>query len=92
MGAPPGTLAFMVPAGRQRRVSELGSCQALVPAPALPRLLVSPDGVPHGHGPAQRGQHLVPVGGAHATGRRPDDDVAHVVPTAVTAALSHRHT
>lgn len=34
---------------------------------ALSQLLVSPDGVPHGHRPAQRGQHLVPVRGAHAT-------------------------
>lgn len=59
---------------------------------ALPVLqLISPDRVPHGHGPAQRGQHLVPVCGAHSTGTRPNDNVAHVVPAAVAAVLSHRH-
>lgn len=47
---------------RARLVPVSSAC----PGPAW--LLVSPDGVPHGHGPAQRGQHLVPVGGAHATG------------------------
>lgn len=63
-----GTPAFTAPAGLWRRVSELSLCQAPMPTLALPRLLVSPDRMPHGHGPAQRGQHLVPVRGAHATG------------------------
>lgn len=59
--------------------------------PGLLWLLVSPDWMPHGHRPAQCGQHLVPVCGAHTTGPWPNDDMAHVVPTAVTAALSHCH-
>lgn len=87
-----GPQRSMVPARLQRRVLELSSRRAPVPTRALPWLLVSPDRVPHGHGPAQRGQHLVPVRGAHATGRRPNDDMAYVVPTAITAALSYRHT
>lgn len=51
-----GKTPELAPGSRQLK------CQPL----ALPQLLVSPDGVPHGHGPAQRGQHLVPVRGAHA--------------------------
>lgn len=54
-----------------KRASELSCARpqaAPVPTLVLPRLLVSPDRVPHGHRPAQRGQHLVPVCDAHATG------------------------
>lgn len=35
--------------------------------PGLARLLVSSDRMPHGHRPAQCGQHLAPVCGTHAT-------------------------
>lgn len=90
-----GTPAFMAPAGLGRGFgAERGPGPGHLGAHPGPFcwLLVSTDGVPHGHGSAQRGQHLVPVCGAHAAGRRPNNDMAHVVPSAVTAALSHRHT
>lgn len=48
-----------------------------------------PNGVPHGHRFPQGGQHLVPVGDAHATGLGADDHVAHVFTSAVIGVLCH---
>lgn len=47
--------------------------------------------VPHGHGLPQGGQHLVPVGDAHATGLRADDHMTQVLAPAVLRGLGHRH-
>lgn len=47
--------------------------------------------VPHGHGLPQGGQHLVPVGDAHATGLRADDHMTKVLAPAVLRGLGHRH-
>lgn len=55
--------------GEGIRQSRVGTrLQQLHCPPGPPWLLVSPDSVPHGHRPAQRGQHLVPMCGSHATG------------------------
>lgn len=70
MGSPPGDPSIHGSSWTMEKGVTPQLCQApgssSAPPQALPQLLVSPDGVPHGHRPAQRGQHLVPVCGAHA--------------------------
>lgn len=47
--------------------------------------------VPHGHGLPQGGQHLVPVGDAHATGLWANDHMTQVFAPAVLRGLGHGH-
>lgn len=48
-------------------------------------------GVPHGHGLPQSGQHLVPVCDPHAAGLWADDHVTQVLAPAVVRGFRHRH-
>ena len=47
--------------------------------------------VPHGHRLPQRGQHLFPVGDAHAAGLWPNDNMADILAPAVFCVLCYRH-
>lgn len=76
-------------APQRRQLSLVGATKTpLSPGSSL----IPAEWVPHGDGLAERGQHLVPVRGAHPAGRRPDQHVARVVTAPVLAALGHRHT
>lgn len=46
-------------------------------------------GVPHGHGLPQSGQHLVPVSNPHPTGLWADNHMTEVLATAIIRGLCH---
>lgn len=86
------SLLLVLWAPQRQQLGLVGCHQVSIPDPLSPgSSLIPAERVPHGDRLAERGQHLVPVRGAHPAGCRPNEHMACVVTAPILAALGHCH-